>query len=89
MKILVVIGLVVCLTIQATYQLNDFKCENEQSTLCQLANGTKACCPVKDAVCCLSGDFCCPKGITNCVISIIISNYYLFITNNIKDLNVT
>lgn len=38
-------------------------CNNlEHSTLCALNNGTKACCPLKDASCCAEGDFCCPKG---------------------------
>lgn len=34
----------------------------EHSTLCQLNNGTQACCPIKDASCCSTGDFCCPNG---------------------------
>ncbi len=37
-------------------------CEQGTSTLCELSNGTQACCPVVDATCCSSGDFCCPKG---------------------------
>lgn len=37
--------------------------ELKKSTLCRLTNGTTAVCPVKDASCCKSGDFCCPKGI--------------------------
>ena len=32
-------------------------------TVCNLLNGTKALCPVKDAQCCQDSDFCCPKGI--------------------------
>ena len=37
--------------------------QNEHSTVCKLLNGTLASCPIKDASCCPTGDFCCPKSI--------------------------
>ena len=53
--------LVLALTISLTLQN---PCDNNvHSTICNLNNGTTACCPVKEASCCASGDFCCPKGL--------------------------
>ena len=38
------------------------ECDPAHSTVCDLLNGTQACCPVKDGVCCKNSEFCCPKG---------------------------
>lgn len=45
------------LTISSSYER-----ELKHSTLCRLTNGTEGSCPVRDASCCESGDFCCPNG---------------------------
>nr|XP_046232541.1 granulin b isoform X2 [Scatophagus argus] len=37
----------------------------DQSTCCQMANGTYGCCPMPDAVCCSDHAHCCPAG-TQC-----------------------
>ena len=58
-KILAILSLVCLIKTQAT---TDLKCNSDSSVLCLLNNGTQACCPLSDGVCCESGDFCCPKG---------------------------
>ncbi len=60
LTILVVIALNLSIFVQAS-KLKE-ACGTESSTVCGLRNGTQACCPVKDATCCNSGEYCCPKG---------------------------
>ncbi len=43
-----------CLSLSATSPCH--------TTICHLANGTATCCPVDEASCCPTGDFCCPKN---------------------------
>nr|AJF38199.1 granulin [Locusta migratoria] len=37
------------------------KCGADQ-TCCEKRDGSAACCPLKDAVCCIGMDSCCPQG---------------------------
>lgn len=60
-------------------------CTLNNSTVCSYENGNKACCPVKNAVCCRDSDYCCPEGKQSIIIINIFNKYFENLT---KDFNV-
>ena len=50
-------------TFSSATQLDIDSCINNNHVICDMKNGSQACCPIKDGVCCLDSDFCCPKSI--------------------------
>ena len=67
-----VIFAILAISIQTTKQIEATSCINNNHVICELRNGSQACCPIKDGVCCQDSDYCCPKGILwmNKIISI-------------------
>ncbi len=55
--------LIISSAINYTHQNSILSCTLNNSTVCSYENGNKACCPVKNAVCCQDSDYCCPEGI--------------------------
>ncbi len=49
-------------SIERTEQLSSDSCIVQNHVVCELKNSSLACCPIKDGICCESGDFCCPKS---------------------------
>ena len=82
-------GILLIFLIESIYietNIQQDSCITNNHVHCNLRNGSQACCPIKEGVCCLDSDFCCPKS-TQIFESIFFKQHYRLSSLNLPEYN--